>query len=290
MLEYKDVLLSLVLFAGISFVVLRLATKAGFWRLYPLSSSPSLSLASIAIVFVIYLGMTTLLAPYTASMLESLYMRSHHLPPPDAFYGYLQVALLILLFLLLYLYCASLGNSVFTTLWKRRRYPASSVIADIGLGAMTWVICFPITQFVGQGLDLLLYLWTPFQGYEQVAITDLKNALNSPGLLSCMLFIIIIAAPVIEEFLFRGCLQTYLKQYLPLKGAIVLSSICFSLFHFSLSQHLGNISLCATLFILALFLGFLYERQGSLFANVSLHMTFNTISCAQILLSNPSLT
>ena len=93
---------------------------------------------------------------------------------------------------------------------------------------------------------------------------------------------IVIAAPCIEEFLFRGCLQSFLKQYMSTKGAILFSSLCFSLFHFSLSQGLGNISLCASLFVFALFLGFIYET-GSLFASVGLHMTFNIVSAGRVL-------
>jgi membrane protease YdiL (CAAX protease family) len=67
--------------------------------------------------------------------------------------------------------------------------------------------------------------------------------------------------------------------------AIVFSSICFSAFHFSFSQGIGNISLLFSLFVFALFLGFIYERQGSLFASISLHMTLNIVSVARILLS-----
>ena len=102
-------------------------------------------------------------------------------------------------------------------------------------------------------------------------------------MLAVALFTILIAAPIIEEFLFRGCLMTYLKRYMPPKGAITLSALCFSLFHFAPSQGFGNISLVASLFVLALFLGFIYERQASLFASIGLHMTFNAVSTFRIL-------
>ncbi|MBI3211827.1 MAG: CPBP family intramembrane metalloprotease [Simkania negevensis] len=55
-----------------------------------------------------------------------------------------------------------------------------------------------------------------------------------------------------------------------------------TLFHLSSSQGVGNISL----FIFALYLGFLYEKQCSLFASIALHMTFNSISVIRILFYN----
>ena len=67
------------------------------------------------------------------------------------------------------------------------------------------------------------------------------------------------------------------------KKAIVFSALCFALFHYAPSQGMGNISLLATLFLFALFLGFIYERQASLFASIGLHMTFNAVSTFRIL-------
>jgi membrane protease YdiL (CAAX protease family) len=67
------------------------------------------------------------------------------------------------------------------------------------------------------------------------------------------------------------------------RNAILLSALCFALFHFAPSQGIGNISLVGSLFLFALFLGFIYERQASLFASVGLHMTFNTVSTFRIL-------
>jgi hypothetical protein len=97
------------------------------------------------------------------------------------------------------------------------------------------------------------------------------------------LFIVIIAAPVIEELLFRGFLQNYFKRYLGTKAAILITSLCFALFHLAPSQGLGNISLVISLFSFACFLGFVYERQKSLFASIGLHMFFNLVSSIRIL-------
>lgn len=280
MVDYTTLLQPLILFALVSAIMLRVSYITGFWRLPAIPASPQLPFISILVVFALYLGVTILLAPIGASFLSHLYFHWAKLPPPQTAFGYLQAFFLILLFVLIYHYSRYLKPHLFKAIWKRSQ---SLIITDIGMGALAWIISFPLMNFVSQGIEILLYRFTSFTGYEQVAITYLKGAKESPALLGTALFTILIAAPCIEELLFRGYLQTYLKQLLPTKGAIILSSLCFALFHFSTLQGLGNLSLCASLFVLALFLGFLYERQGSLFANVSLHMTFNTISCARVL-------
>ena len=77
---------------------------------------------------------------------------------------------------------------------------------------LLWIVSFPLVIALGQLVDMLLTLFGGFQGYEQVAVRYLKTTLESPLPLTLALFTILIAAPIIEEFLFRGLLQSYLKR------------------------------------------------------------------------------
>ncbi len=162
----------------------------------------------------------------------------------------------------------------------------SSIIKDIGMGAVSWIVSFPFITLVGEVFDFLIYLIFGNQQYEQVAVRYLKMSIGSSVLFGIALFTVVIAAPFIEELLFRGFLQNFFKRYLGKMAAIILTAASFALFHFSLSQDLGNIPLVASLFTLALFLGYIYERQRSLFASIALHMTFNAVSIIRIL-TNP---
>jgi membrane protease YdiL (CAAX protease family) len=174
-------------------------------------------------------------------------------------------------------------------LWKDFSIPTStSIIKDFFSGAAVWLLGFPVVAVTGQICDLLSYLIFGMQPYEQVAVRYLKMTLSSMPMLFVALFSILIAAPVIEEFLFRGMLQSWLKSRLGTKAAILLSSLAFSLFHMAASQGLGNISVVVSLFSFACFLGFIYEKRGSLFASIGLHMTFNTISTFRILFFSES--
>lgn len=177
-------------------------------------------------------------------------------------------------------------REVIGTVWihpDRARLPC--FLKDFGLGLLTWIIAFPVVVAVSQITESIVFILTGYTGLDQLAIRFLNMAKESPYLLVLALFAILIAAPIIEEFVFRGILYTYLRSKMRRKGAILLSALIFAAFHFSLDQGLSNVSLLASLFCLALFLAFLYERQQSLIAPIALHMTFNSISVIRILLS-----
>jgi membrane protease YdiL (CAAX protease family) len=88
--------------------------------------------------------------------------------------------------------------------------------------------------------------------------------------------IIIITAicvvPFIEEMLFRGMLQTLVRSYTgrPWR-AIIIASLVFAIFHEN-PQH------WPALFTFGLVLGYAYEKSGSLFRPIFLHLIFNAFS------------
>ena len=152
---------------------------------------------------------------------------------------------------------------------------------DVLTSLLTWVISFPLINCVGQLLVLFVYF--VFHTYElpdQIAIRLMKLSFSSP--LSFLLngFSIIVFAPFTEEILFRGIVQNYLRKFFNGAGAIAGASVFFALLHYSSEQHLGNIPLLGSLFAFSCFLGFLYERQRSLWAPILLHAAFNTLSIA----------
>ncbi|NGX50260.1 MAG: hypothetical protein K1060chlam2_00101 [Chlamydiae bacterium] len=165
-----------------------------------------------------------------------------------------------------------------------KRLRLTCLLEDFGLGVATWIVAFPLVALVSFSVEFITYLLTGVIGIEQVAIRFLKMASEAPFLFSIALFSAVIVAPIIEEIVFRGLLLTYLKQKLGFRGALLLSALIFSLFHFSPSQGVSNFPILSSLFVLSLYLGFLYERQSSLIAPIALHMTFNSISVIRIFL------
>ena len=282
MQEYTQYLQFILLFGLIGAILLWVAKSNGYFHLppHPEKRLHQVTFKTVVVVFAIYIGMTMLIAPLLAGIIQSTVS-------PDSLVnslGWLQLFLLIGTFLLFYLFCRAQDPEMFKRIWKDRSIPhPKPITTDFFMGVMSWIISFPLVIAIGQLADLLLHFFFGFENYEQVAVRYLKTTLGSPSMLAVALFTILIAAPVIEEFLFRGCLQNFFKRHTAPKNAIVLSALCFSLFHLAPSQGLGNISLVASLFVFALFLGFIYERQSSLAASIGLHMTFNAVSTFRIL-------
>ncbi len=78
-----------------------------------------------------------------------------------------------------------------------------------------------------------------------------------------------IAAPFFEEFLFRGFLLSSLTRYLPVWGAITVSSLVFAIAHLNLSEIIP-------LMALGMVLGFIYTRSRNLLAPILLHSLWNS--------------
>lgn len=90
-----------------------------------------------------------------------------------------------------------------------------------------------------------------------------------------------IAAPLFEEFLFRGFLLPSLTRYIPVWGAITLSSLVFAIAHLSLSEVLP-------LMVLGMVLGIVYTRSRNLLAPMLLHSAWNSITMIGLFLLGSS--
>ncbi len=83
-------------------------------------------------------------------------------------------------------------------------------------------------------------------------------------------------APVIEELLFRGFLQTTLYKYLGRWKSIVISSFLFSAVHL-------NVYVILQIFILGLFLGYAFDKTRSLITTITIHAIHNSATFALLL-------
>lgn len=173
--------------------------------------------------------------------------------------------------------------SVFLTIPLSRReavWGDSSVwYRHVSLGILTWFISFPLVTAFNQLVSMIV-LWVFRQPQvEQVAVQHIRTIASDRWLFGLTFLGVIILVPILEELLFRGLLQSWLKLKIGRMGwAIALTSLIFALFHYSTSQGFTNIELLSSLFLLSCFLGYLYERQHSLWASIGLHGFFNAMS------------
>lgn len=153
-------------------------------------------------------------------------------------------------------------------------------------GAASWLIIFPFIFLWSSGLELISEKVFGLTSQEQVAVQAIKGSEKNSFFYLLISFVVLIV-PIIEEILFRGFLQNWLRGYLKPSFAILITSVIFALFHFSPEQGWSNITILSSLFILSCFLGYLVERTQSLRTSMGLHSTFNLISVIAIFAKDP---
>jgi len=148
-----------------------------------------------------------------------------------------------------------MSRSSFTEVLRPTRFPGTILVPVLAVLFGIWVLLIesmaaftrliPIDQSVMEQMNKLIFesLWVG-------------------------VFLLVIAAPVLEEGLFRGIiLRGFLDRYTP-RSAIALSALFFSLAHFNIWQLPAS-------FALGLFLGWLYYRTRSLLLCVLVHAFHN---------------
>ncbi len=129
-----------------------------------------------------------------------------------------------------------------------------------------------LTLFLGQ------LIWG--EGFQLQQHEELKVITAYPQL-SLRILIIVVAvviAPVLEEMLFRGLFQTAIRSFFSKPWlSVVISSVLFAAFH-----QPGH---WPALFVLAVCLGYSYEKSGSLFRPIFIHSLFNATAVIAALYS-----
>ena len=166
----------------------------------------------------------------------------------------------------------------------------------IGLGAIA--VTWPLV-FLGDGISVVVEkeLW-----HRNAPENSLLKAVQhhpSPEILVLMTFSLCVLTPLSEELFFRGLVQSYLAQVLAnLRGHLVLpqsamesdgkspqsairpadrwGAIFISSAFFALAH--AEPSAFVALFLLGLALGYVYERTGNLWTDITMHSVFNGVS------------
>jgi membrane protease YdiL (CAAX protease family) len=130
-----------------------------------------------------------------------------------------------------------------------------------GLGG--YLIATPLVSIVSVINDKI---WQGKGGSNPI----LSIVLDSKDNVAFMLFLLTaaVAAPLFEEYLFRGFLLPSLTRYLSIGQSIVVSGIVFEDAHLSLSELIP-------LAVLGMILGYVYYRTGNLLASMLMHSLWN---------------
>ena len=150
-----------------------------------------------------------------------------------------------------------------------KKVPARSPTRQtLGLGR--WIVVFIICIFMMYAGNLVGVLITSLLGslLGVEAVNPVAGYALS-GSLVWKVLVMVILAPVIEEFIFRKQLIDRMNPYGE-KLAVITSAVMFGLFH-------GNLSQLFYAFALGLVFGYVYLRTGRLRYSIGLHMFINLL-------------
>ncbi len=266
-----------IAFGFLALLLLFIGKRRGFFQFDPPEWPVPITLFHLIGAFAIYFIGSTLITKIIVTFWQKEIMFQFM-----SYSSWFNFGLSFFIFVLLTLYFLCLPEQVKTGILRREKHP---LIEDVWAAFYAWIMAFPFVLFLSQVLEfLIIKVFQLPQIPEQVAVKFLKSTFDNPTYFVLAVISIIILAPLIEETLFRGFLQSYIRKHLGPRQAIVITSACFSFFHYAAGQGLGNISIILSLFVLALFLGFLYEKRGSLLAPMVLHASFNMVSVINLYL------
>lgn len=196
-----------------------------------------------------------------------------------------NIFLIFASFISLSAYYLSLEQSDRNEIWGRpeNQNRSSSPLRDFFIGALSWFIFYPWTLIAGQIVAIIISLISDLPQNDQVAVKLIKDLHDKPLILGFTVVSVFTVVPFLEELLFRGFLQSWMKNLFSMKLAILITSLIFALFHFGTEQGISNFELLISLFILSCFMGFLKEKRQSLWASIGLHSAFNFVSLSMLL-------
>ena len=140
---------------------------------------------------------------------------------------------------------------------------ARPAVLDLLLAGVGAISVVPIAELLDSWTYVLLPVLRELRGSQESLL-----AIHTPLQLVLVVGTIAFVPAVCEEVLFRGWLQTTLRRRLSIPLSIVIQGVIFALFH------TNPLSVVALAFV-GIFLGYLFQRSGSLFASMTAHCLYN---------------
>lgn len=178
--------------------------------------------------------------------------------------------------------------------WAGQAVGAAPTMRSGAQGLVAALLMLPILASLGIGLVLM---WTALQGTPppdlahdtlvKIAAGPFAETTHDNRGIWWWLVVgsVVIGAPIVEETIYRGCIQTALMQTTRSPWVAVLAtSVVFTIVHIGVADWRA----LPVLLVLSIGLGVAYHRSGRLIAPIMFHMLFNAANVATAVLQNSS--
>lgn len=167
----------------------------------------------------------------------------------------------------------AVGVGVYVFILRQARPPhpdrRAGLVISVAVGTagllLTWPLLLAVVSLGG------MLIGAPQELIAHDTLRQLSGG-SMTGWAAVLVAIVVIAAPIVEEVMYRGLLQEGLRRAgaTPWQ-AILLASVFFACAHIGVVQPHALLGL----FVLGLGLGWSYEKTGRLWAPIAMHMLFN---------------
>ena len=154
--------------------------------------------------------------------------------------------------------------------WRTRSHPWRAMGYVPFKGTDLWLVAVAMGFQIGVTVIFSLLFFTP----EQDTLLEDVNFDETTLAAVATVFLIVVAAPITEETLFRGLFFGALRTRAPFWLAAGASGVLFGAVHLAS----GDVAVAGLLTLFGVILAWLYERTGSLWPPIILHMVNNAIA------------
>lgn len=161
-------------------------------------------------------------------------------------------------------YTLSMTVTVFAGFALRKNYKLELTGFPIGIALIGSLLMIPLHI----AIDPIVALFPVPESLKDIMEGIYDNPVASIATIA-------IAAPLLEEVLFRGIILHGLLKNYSAGLSIAFSSLLFAIIHGNIAQGLGA-------FLMGLFMGWIYWKTKSLYLPIILHFINNSISCVGV--------
>ncbi|MEN6428312.1 MAG: CPBP family intramembrane glutamic endopeptidase [Phycisphaerales bacterium] len=185
--------------------------------------------------------------------------------------------------------CGSLATIVFVLIVAKVSFARGlkgfglrwrTIPKDLAHAFLTLAAVWPLVMAM---LSLTILVMKHFNQSFQLPQHEALEVITESGSVALQILMVVLAvlvAPLVEELMFRGMFQSMIRSYLDRPWpAIAITSILFAAIHTN-SEH------WPALFILAMGLGYSYEKSGSLLRPIFMHAMFNGVTIVAALVDS----
>ena len=179
---------------------------------------------------------------------------------------------------------------LFMVLWLIQRHPGWRDQLGIRFGRegrrnglygfIAGLVLYPVIAIV-VGLPLTI-LFSALSGEEATTPDQLPPHLTG-GVVVASVILAVFVAPVVEETYFRGILFRSIRDRHGFWPGALISGVIFGLVHWVPSPWQDAVLLQSIMVFTGIALAWIYERRGSIIADIAAHMAFNLVGIVLIL-------